>query len=55
MTEHDHMPPIRGVKIYRLSPSQINVVIRGIDIVLNRAEADELVRMVSTAFEEPNE
>ena len=55
MTEHPHMPSISQFKIYRLSPSQINVVIRGIDIVLNREESEELVRMVLTAFEEPTE
>ena len=43
MTEHEHTPSISQFKIYLLSPSKVNVVIRGIDLVLNRAEVRDLI------------
>lgn len=52
MTEHEHTPPIRCVKIYRLSPSQVNIVVRGIEIVLNRAEVRDMINAMERAFDD---
>ncbi len=52
MTEHEHMHSISQFKIYRLSPSQINVVIRGIDLVLNRDEVRDLIDALDAAFDD---
>ena len=52
MTEYEHMPRISQFKIYRLSPSQINVVIRGIDLVINRAEVRDLIDALDMAFDD---
>ena len=52
MTEHEHMPRISQFKIYRLSPSRVNVVIRGIDLVLNRAEVRDLIDALDMAFDD---
>ena len=52
MTEHEHTPSISQFKIYRLSPSQVNVVIRGIDLVLNRDEVRDLIDALDMAFDD---
>ncbi len=51
MTEYEHMPRISQFKIYRLSPSQVNVVIRGIDLVINRDEVRDLIDSLEMAFD----
>ena len=52
MTEREHMPRISQFKIYRLSPSQVNVVIRGIDLVLSRDEVRDLIEALDLAFDD---
>ena len=52
MTEHKHTPRISQFKIYRLSPSHVNVVIRGIDLVLNRDEVRDLIDSLDMAFDD---
>ncbi len=52
MTEYEHMPRISQFKIYRLSPSQVNVVIRGIDLVLSRDEVRDLIDELEMAFDD---
>ena len=52
MTEHPHTPRISQFKIYRLSPSEVNVVIRGIELVLNRDEVRDLIDALEVAFDD---
>ena len=52
MTEHEHMPPLMRVKVFRLSPRQVKVTIRNIEFVLNREEVRELAEWLETAFDD---
>ena len=51
MTEHEHTPPIRCIKIYRLSPSQVNIVVR-VEIVLNLEEVLDMIGAMERAFDD---
>ena len=52
MTEYEHTPRISQFKIYRLSPSLVNVVIRGIDLVLDRDDVRDLIDSLEMAFDD---
>ena len=51
MTEHDHMPPLMRVSVFRLSPRQVTIRIRNVEFVLNREEAKEMIASLETAFD----